>query len=125
VQISSLPDAESHPLWPAIYDLLKPAADFGSVPVEHPDQVVWIAHENGTVFAAATTLLFTDQTAELRLAGGYRHRDWVPQLSETVSAWAKDAGAKKLTMKGRKGWGRYASATGWVALDGTSYEKEL
>lgn len=129
MQLSYLPDAEAHPLWPAIYAMLKPAADFGNVEVEHPNQIVWIAHENGTVFGAGTSILWDDGEAELRLAGGCRHREWVPQLSDTVSAWAKSAGARKLTMKGRKGWARYASELGWVALaaEGTGriYEKEL
>lgn len=127
--VSYLPDAETHRLWPQIKGLLEPAAKFGECAVEHPDQVVWIAHENGTVHAAATTLLYDNGEAELRLAGGHRHRDWAPQLSETVSAWAKSAGATRLTMKGRRGWARYARACGWVALgkEGTGmiYEKEL
>lgn len=129
MKVSYLPDAENHPLWPAISGLLKPAADYGRTEVSHPNMVVWIAHENGTVFAAATTLLYDNGNAELRLAGGYRHREWAEQLSGTVSAWAKSAGAKKLIGRGRKGWARYARACGWVALgtDGedTIYEKEL
>jgi hypothetical protein len=126
MQVNYLPDAEHHPLWPQIVEMLRPAAEFGGVAVEHPDHVVWIAHEDGTVFAAATTLLYDDATAELMLAGGCRHRDWVPQLSETVSAWAKSAGATRLTMKGRKGWGRYARLCGWATLGNSMiYEKEL
>lgn len=129
MQVNYLPDAERHPLWPQIVELLKPAAKFGDVEVEHPDHVVWIAHENGTVFAAATTLLLADGNTELRLAGGYRHRDWIEQLNAVVSAWAKSAGAKKLTMRGRKGWARYARACGWVVAapeaNGLIYEREL
>ena len=122
--VSYLPDAETHRLWPQIRALLEPAAKFGSVEVECSNQVVWIAHEGGTIHAAATTLLYDNGSAELRLAGGHRHRDWAPQLSETVSAWARSAGATRLTMKGRRGWARYAHRLGWVA-HGTIYEKEL
>jgi hypothetical protein len=128
MQVNYLPDPEQHPLWPQIRALLEPAAKFGDVAVECPNQVIWIAHEDGTVYAAATTVLYQDE-AELRLAGGYRHRDWAPQLSETVSGWAKSAGAKKLTMKGRRGWARYARVCGWVTLgkkeNGMIYEKVL
>jgi hypothetical protein len=128
MQVNYLPDAERHPLWPAISELLRPAVLDGG-PVEHPDLVVWIAHENGTVFAAATTLLYEDGEAQLLLAGGCRHREWARDLSGTVSAWAKSAGATKLTCRGRKGWSRYARDCGWVTLgtDGkqTIYQKEL
>lgn len=124
-----MPDAESHPLWPAIRELLKPAAEFGSIPVDDPGQLIWIAHEDGTVFAAATSLLWDDGEAELRLAGGCRHREWAGLLSEVVSAWAKAAGAEKLIGRGRKGWARYARACGWVVLgtegEDTIYEKVL
>jgi len=122
VIVSYLPDAETHRLWPAISGLLKLAAPFSN-------QLIWIAHREGTIHAAALTVLYEDRTAELLRAAGQRHRDWAPQLSETVSAWAKSAGAKKLTMKGRRGWARYAHALGWVTLgkDGndTIYEKDL
>jgi hypothetical protein len=63
MQVNYLPDAENHPLWPQIVEMLRPAAEYGGVAVEHPDHVVWIAHEDGTVFAAATTLLYDDATA--------------------------------------------------------------
>lgn len=94
---------------------------------------MWIAFEGPTVFAAATTILWDDGEAELRLAGGCRHKEWVRPLDETVSAWAKSAGADRLTMRGRKGWARYARELGWVALGelaedgrtGRIYQKEL
>lgn len=129
MRVSYLPEATEHPLWPQIRALLKPAADYGSIPVDDEGQIVWIAHENGTVFAAITTLLWNDGEAELRLAGGCRHKEWAKPLSETVSAWAKSAGAKKLTGRGRKGWARYARECGWAVTgtDGedTLYEKDL
>jgi hypothetical protein len=55
MQVNYLPDPEQHPLWPQIRALLEPAAKFGDVAVECPNQVIWIAHEDGTVFAAATS----------------------------------------------------------------------
>ena len=115
MQIAWLPEPESHPLWPAMVELLKPAADFGGMPVRDEDELVWIIYDGPTLYAVATTMLWDDGEAELRLAGGHLHRAWAGLLSETVSAWAKDAGAKKLTGRGRKGWARYARAFGWVA----------
>lgn len=129
MEVSYLPDASAHRLWPQIRALLKPAADYGSVNVDDPEQLVWIAYENGTVFAAATTLLWADGEAELRLAGGCRHKEWCGELSNIVSEWARNAGARKLVGRGRKGWGRYARLFGWVVTgtegEDTLYEKDL
>jgi hypothetical protein len=127
--VSYLPDPEQHPLWDGIRGLLKPAADYGEIPVFGPGECVWIAFDGPTVFAAATTLLWDDGEAELRLAGGYRHREWVGELDATITAWAKSAGASRITMRGRRGWERYARRFGWVRTgteDGrVLYEKRL
>jgi hypothetical protein len=125
-----LPEPEEHPLWSHIKELLEPAAKYGGIPIRDSDEFVWIAFDGPTVFAAATTLLWNDGEAELRLAGGARHKEWIGPLHEAVSDWAKRSGATRLTMRGRKGWGRYARPFGWVALgtdhDGlTIYEKAL
>ena len=127
--VSYLPNPVQHPLWESIKALLKPAADFGDIPIRDDDELVWIAFEGTVLFAAATTLLWDDGEAELRLAGGYRHRDWIQQMDEVVSKWARDAGASRLTMRGRRGWTRYAARFGWEPLgteDGRQlYEKVL
>lgn len=127
MEVSYLPEPEQHPLWPEIESLLQPATEGREV--LHPADVVWIAFEGPTLFAAATSRLFDDGTAQLRLAGGCRHKEWAEQLSDTVSAWAKAAGANRLTGRGRKGWARYARAFGWDASgadDGRLlFEKDL
>jgi hypothetical protein len=124
VIVSYLPDPESHPLWNGIRELLRPAAEYGGIPIKDEDELVWVAIDGPTIFAAATTLLWNDGEAELRLAGGARHREWIAPLDEMVSAWARDAGATRLTMRGRKGWARYARAFGWV-VSGTEDGKQL
>lgn len=111
-----MPDPEEHPLWPAIKELLKPAADYGEIPVFGDGECLWVAFDGPTIYAAGTTLLWTDGEAEIRLCGGYRHKDWVQQALNTVEAWARDAGATRLTMRGRKGWLRYVRGFGWVTL---------
>ena len=122
--VSYLPDPESHPLWNGIKELLRPAAEYGEIPIKDEDELVWVAFDGPTIFAAATTLLWNDGEAELRLAGGARHKEWIAPLDEKVSAWARDAGATRLTMRGRKGWARYARAFGWV-VSGTEDGKQL
>lgn len=116
MQIAWLPEPESHPLWPEMLRLLKPAAEFGGMPVRDEDELVWIIYNGPILYAVATTLLWDDGEAELRLAGGHCHRKWAGLLSETVSAWAKSAGAKRLTGRGRRGWSRYARELGWSRL---------
>lgn len=128
--VSFLPEPEKHPLWPGIRELLEPAAKFGGIPAYSGDECVWVAFDGPTVFAAATTIMWNDGEAELLLAGGTRFRDWMGLLDATVSAWARDCGAEKLTMRGRKGWARFARAFGWVASGADEegrqiYEKDL
>jgi len=130
VEVSYLPDAESHPLWPAMREMLKPAAEFGGLPIEDGDHCVWIAFDGLTVFGVVTTILWDDGEASILLGAGTRLHDWMPQMEAVVSAWARDCGATKLTMKGRKGWGRFARPFGWVALDTDNegrvlFEKDL
>ena len=97
-------------------------------PVLEPGEIVWIAHDNGTLFGAGTTALSEDEdTAVILACGGSRHREWVGKALRIVEAWARDAGALRLTMRGRRGWARYLA--GWDATgseDGqTIFEKDL
>lgn len=114
MQVSYLPDPESHPLWPGISKLLEPAILEGAEVLD-PNELVWIAYEGTTLFGAGTTALYDDE-AVILACGGFRHREWVKQAEGVVSAWARDCGAKKLTMRGRKGWARYFA--GWDCSQG-------
>lgn len=116
MQISWLPEPEDHPLWPDILRLLQPAADIGIIDAYEPCDWVWIIYDGPTLYAAATTRLLKGDEAELRLAGGGHFKEWIGLLDETVSDWARRGLAHKLTMRGRKGWARFAERFGWVAL---------
>ncbi len=130
MDISWLPEPEDHPLWPDILRLLEPAARLGAIDAYDPKDWVWIIYDGPTLYGAATTRLWPGDEAELRLAGGTRFHEWTGLLDETVSDWARRALAHKLTMRGRKGWSRFAAKFGWVRL-GTDdqnrmmFEKEL
>ena len=91
------------------------------------NELVWVAIDNNIIVGAGTTVLLTDGTAEILACGGVRHREWVKQAEAVVSAWARDCGATKLTMRGRRGWARYFA--GWDRSqddDGNwIYEKDL
>ena len=122
--VSYLPEPESHPLWNGIKELLRPAN--GEIPGE--DELVWIAFDGPTLFGAGTTVLYDSGEASILACGGFQHRKWVAQAERLVSAWARDCGATKLTMRGRRGWARYFRALGWDASkigDEWIYEKEL
>jgi len=124
--VSYLPEPEKHPLWNDIQRLLDPGKKFG--PVDPEDELVWIAYDGSTLFGAGTTILYQD-SAEIRLCGGFRHREWVNEAERLVTLWARTCGARKMTMKGRKGWARYFSGLGWGVSpsdDGTFfYQKDL
>lgn len=131
MELSLLLEPERHPAWPAIEALLRPAARYGGVETFEPGvDWLWIAFEGPTVFAAAVTRFYEDGDAELRMAAGTRLNDWVGLLDAAVSAWARDGGAHKLIMRGRKGWERFSDRFGWVATGNdeggrTMFEKEL
>ena len=125
--VSYLPDPERHPLWEGIKGLLEPATD--GAPVLEENELVWIAFDGPTLFGAATTILYEDGEAQIRLCGGLCGSRWIGLGEATVSAWARDCGARKLTLSGRKGWGRVLRPFGWVACGTengqTLYEKAL
>ena len=124
MQISWLPDPESHPLWNDIYQLLKPAADFGGMGVRDDGELVWIAFEGPVLFGAATTFL-QGEDAQIRCVAGTRFKEWGRQMEAVLSEWARDCGAARLTARGRKGWSRIYPSFGWVALGDNEYQKGL
>ena len=115
MEFSYLPDATEHPAWPAIKALLQPAADYGDIEPWEDGDLVWIAFEGPTIFAAAVTRPLGDE-AELRLAAGTRLNEWIHLLDAQVSEWARMNGAYRLTMRGRRGWVRFAKRFGWAVL---------
>ena len=126
--VSYLPNPERHPLWNEIKALLKPAADYGEIPIKDEHELVWVAIDGPIICAAGTTLLWNDGEAEIRLCAGTRHREWVGEALRIVEAWARDAGASRLTMRGRQGWARYVRAVGWAVTgieDGRTLFKKV
>ena len=110
--------------------MLEPGV-FGDFEVFEPGDIVWMIFDGTVAYGAAITrLLHGGDEAELRLAGGARFSEWIGPLDETVTAWARDCGAYRLTMRGRKGWKRFAKRYGWTDLgqadDGlTIFAKDL
>lgn len=130
MEVSYVPEPERHPLWPAMLELLEPAAEIGGIDAWEPGDLVWIAYDGPVLFGVATTRLLPGDEAELRLVGGARLRRWVGLADEVVGQWARDCGAYRLTARGRDGWARYAPRLGWVALGKDDegrmlFEKEL
>lgn len=127
--ISWLPDPHLREDWPVIKAMLEPAVERGHDLFDPEIDICWLIYEGSTAVAAATTRLRTNGIAELRLAGGTRLREWVGLLDETVTNWARDAGASRLNMRGRRGWARFAARCGWEAVgrdgDKMIFEKVL
>jgi hypothetical protein len=119
LKIGILPDAETTACWPHIRSLLQPAADLGNVPLLDDHELVWLVTEDRCIVAAATTRL-TDDGAEIVLCGG-RGLYWAKPLAAKICAWAKDEGASRVRIGGRRGWAR---VLGWPERDGIT-EKAL
>lgn len=129
MQISYLPEPDKYPLWSDILRLLKPAAEVGGIEPYYDGDLIWIAFEGPTLFAAMSTCL-ADDVAIIRCVGGARLNEWLPEWADTFEKWARDCGAEWLECRGRKGWGRFASSFGWrfshTDEDGLPvFEKEL
>lgn len=112
MKVAYLPDAEQSPLWPDILRLLEKGASLSGCEPKEPEDAVFVAVEDGTIFAAFTLRLEDDAVA-IRVASGTRLWDWVRLLDETVTAIARSEGRKKVTCQGRKGWSRFARMLGW------------
>lgn len=129
MEIAWLPEPEQHPLWPEILALIAKGAELGGAEPYSKGELVWIAFEQGTIFAVMTTALNAD-VAEIRNVAGTRLRDWLPEWARIFEQWARNCGADWLECRGRKGWGRFAERFGWhfshVDKDGLPvFEKEL
>jgi hypothetical protein len=111
VNIVYLPDAEESPLWPQITAMIEPATRLSGCEIREPEDTIWAAIEDGTIYAAFT-LRLTGEALEIRCAGGTRLWDWVRLMDETATAIACLEG-RKLHCRGRKGWARFAKQLGW------------
>jgi hypothetical protein len=111
VRITYLPDAEQSPLWPEILALLERGASLSGCEPKEPEDTVWAAIEDETIFAAFT-LRLTDEALEIRAAGGTRLKDWVQLLDDAATEIARLEG-RKLHCRGRKGWAWFAKRLGW------------
>ena len=122
--VSVLPGQTNHPLWPDIEALLKPAAEYGGVKPFEDGDLVWIAFRGPEIFGVCVT-----EGNAVKAIAGSRMKDWLPQLDEAVSDWARSNGMERLVALGRKGWLRHFQKYGW-ALRGDEdgrllFEKEL
>lgn len=129
MNIGALPEPEEYHLWPGVMALLDHAAMLSGFRTYDPDDIVWLAIDDGIVIGAATSRLIGNQTAELIHVAGTRFREWVPQMENMICLWAKACGARVMQAQGRKGWIRLNKAWGWNVTaqnNGTTYyEKEL
>lgn len=114
--VSFFPEAEKSEHWPAIRKLLEPAANMGGIEPKEDQDLIWVAFDRGKVWAAFTIRL-VGQTVEVRCAGGARLFDWVRQFEEAMCAFGRDCSAACVELRGRKGWGRWATRWGWRRVD--------
>ncbi len=113
MNVGYFPDAEQSPHWEAIKRLLEPAAKLGDIEVKEEPDLVWVATDNGTVWAAFTARL-VGKVLEIRCGGGTRLHDWIYQADEAFTEFGKTCKANRLELRGRTGWGRFAQRYGWT-----------
>ena len=126
MNVAYLPEPDKHPLWNDIQRLLRAGTD-EDANILDDNELVWIAFEGPTLFAAGTIALIGED-AWLLAVGGFEHRRWLAKALDVAAMWARDCGAKVLRMRGRKGWLRAFRSLGWVAHrdgDRWHYSKEL
>lgn len=125
--VSYLPEPHKHVLWNEIQRLLRAGTD-PDANILDENELVWIAFEGNTLFAAGTIALKSDG-AWLLAVGGYEHKRWLEAALDVAASWARDCGASSLRMCGRKGWSRIFRELGWRVRpsdDGRFfYEREL
>jgi len=129
VRVGYLPDPEQHPAWGDIKALLDKAARVGGIEAYEPGDVVWLALDDKTIWAAMVSR-FGNGVAEIRCVGGARLNDWLPEWAHIFEEWARNCGARWLQCRGRKGWARFAKRFGWNFSHHDSeglpvFEKEL
>lgn len=110
--ISFFPEAEKSEHWPAIRELLAPAAKMGGIEAKEDNDLIWVALDKGKVWAAFTIRL-VERVLEIRCAGGARLFDWVEPFERTMTDFGRDCSAGCLELRGRRGWGRWAERLGW------------
>ena len=124
--VSYLPEPLNHPLWNDIERLIRQGTEEGANVLDD-NELVWIAFDGPTLFAAGTIALI-DDVAWLLAVGGFEHRRWLETALGVATNWARDCGAKVLRMRGRKGWARAFRGLGWdCSQDGKDwlYEKAI
>lgn len=104
-------------IWPVVSSLLKPALERGGdssldevmAEVDEGRAQLWIAHRAEDVRMALVTQAAGD-ALHLWLCGGREMPSWLGFL-DTLKAAAREGGFKRLTIDGRRGWGR---VLGWA-----------
>ena len=123
-------DPERSEHWPEFKAFLEPARVRGGCDtLIGPNEVLWAVLDGNKAIGAATARLLVDDTAEVVLVGGVRHREWIKELDDRIGAAAAEAGATHLRAYGRRGWLKSLCANGWERKgqrDGfVAYEREL
>ena len=129
MDIGYVPDPRSWDRWAEAESLLDPArarGDFATVLED--DELLWAVMDGDDLIACATAWKGLD-FVEVKLVGGRDRHLWLGELDRRIGAAARNAGAKRLTAIGRRGWLRELKRLGWEALgevDGsTVYSREL
>ena len=103
-------------VWPLARELIRSAIDYTELndfsdietDVLYGDQLLWLAYENKSIEAAATTQIIKVRNQKvliLTACAGHDRGRWLP-LFEKIEQFGRDEGCKRCRIYGRKGWER-------------------
>lgn len=103
-------------VWPHARELIRSAIDYTGLndfsdietDILYGDQLLWLASENNSIEAAATTQIAkvnNQKICVLTACAGHHRERWLP-LFEKIEQFAKNEGCVSMRIYGRKGWER-------------------
>lgn len=131
ILLAGVPIADVARAWPYVEPWLRlPCEACGVWTIEEAQErchsghaALWIIFDNTNAVGALVTEC-EGESAWVALIGGSGALRGVKNNIELIETWARDQGAKRMQMAGRKGWIRVLRHYGYQA-DGTTVQKEL
>jgi hypothetical protein len=126
-KIALVPQEEIKAFWPKIAPLLVKAMSYAAgrtdmrsiyEAVQDGRQFLWIAFDDVDKIVAAAFVTHLAQYPKgaalvIDCAGGSQMENWLQIASTTFRKCARDMGAERVELYGRKGWARVLKSCGW------------
>lgn len=123
-------------MWPRVRDFLIPAIEGSGGRYDEAtvirlltnDQAqLWVAYEDGEVHCAWVTSIVEYPCLRalcILFLGGRGRQNWLGVVSECLDSFAREIGARKIELQGRKGWAGDARNFGYSSTT-QLFEREI